>query len=152
MRKIYFVISLLLLLSACNSRNTEINIETGETNTLSTSTQVIESPKYIDEINFTGNELDIIRLINQRIKYTFEENESEYMKLFYANSPINGLPKYKLKTVKLLNGIKISEQKYSYVALVEAEDTVISGEAFNNNYVFIKAKKTNDGWKIGDID
>jgi len=86
------------------------------------------------------------------MKYTFEENESEYMKLFHATSPINGLPKYKLRTVKILEEINIQEQKYSFVALVKVEDIVMSGEAFNNNYVFIKAKNSKDGWKIGDID
>lgn len=45
------------------------------------------------------------------MKYIFEENESEYMKLFHTTSPINGLPKYKLKTVKLLDEINIQEQK-----------------------------------------
>lgn len=29
---------------------------------------------------------------------------------------------------------------------------MISGEAFNYNYVFIKAKNSTDEWKIGDID
>jgi hypothetical protein len=154
LKKIIVLISLLYSLSACNSKNGDhllIN-ELAETTTYSTSSQVIESPEYINESLYSGNELDIIRLINQRIKYTFEENESEYMGLFHATSPMNGLPKYKLKTVKLLTEIKIQEQKYSFVALVQAEDIVISGDLFNNNYVFIKAKNNNDGWKIGDID
>jgi hypothetical protein len=154
LKKIIVLISLLFSLSACNSKNGDhllIN-EQGETTTYSTSSQVIESPEYINESLYSGNELDIIRLINQRIKYTFEENESKYMGLFHATSPINGLLKYKLKTVKLLAEIKIQEQKYSFVALVQAEDIVISGDLFNNNYVFIKAKNNNDGWKIGDID
>lgn len=142
------MISLLFWLSSCNSINEDNSLLT----TYSTSSQVIESPEYINENIYSGNELDIIRLINQRMKYTFEENESEYMKLFHATSPINGLPKYKLKTVKLLDEINIQEQKYSFVALVKAEDIVISGEAFNYNYVFIKAKNSNDEWKIGDID
>jgi len=147
LKKTFVLISLLFLLSSCSSKN-EDNLLT----TYSTSSQVIESPEYINESVYSGNELDIIRLINQRMKYTFEENESEYMKLFHATSPINGLPKYKLRTVKILEEINIQEQKYSFVALVKVEDIVMSGEAFNNNYVFIKAKNSKDGWKIGDID
>jgi len=147
LKKIFVLISLLFSLSSCNSKNGDNLLST-----YATSSQEIESPDYINESMYSGNEIEIIRLINQRMKYTFEENESEYMKLFHATSPINGLPKYKLKTVKLIDKINIQEQKYSFVAQVKVEDVVITGEAFNNNYVFIKAKNSNDGWKIGDID
>jgi hypothetical protein len=138
------LISLLFSLSACNSRNGD--------DQYSTPSQEIESPHYLIESEYSGDELDIIKLINQRIKFIFEENESRYMELFHATSPINGMSKYKLKTVKLLTEINIQEQKNSYFALVKAEDILMSGESYSSSYVFLKAKNTDGGWKIGDID
>lgn len=108
--------------------------------------------EYIREDKYTGDELDIVRLINQRIKYLQEENESEYMKLFYTDSPINGMSKFKLRAVRLTEDISIQQQKQAVVALARAEDVVSTGETFNSQYVFIKSKRTHDEWKILDID
>jgi len=93
-----------------------------------------------------------VRLINQRIKYVQEGNESKYLELFYEESPINGLPRYKLQRVKLTSDIEIREQRRFYIAVVQAEDIMETGEMFNSQYVFLKPKETDEGWQIADID
>lgn len=139
MRNGLVLMALLLLLTACGSRNAP-------------NDQIGESPRYIEESDYSGDEQAIVRLINQRIKYSFEQNETEYMKLFHEFSPISGLQKYRLHTVKLLEDIHIQEQNYSHVAVVRTEDAFLTGESFNNQYVFIKWKKPGADWKIADID
>ncbi|MFB9277875.1 hypothetical protein [Cohnella cellulosilytica] len=134
MKKALLALGLVLLLSACASGGKGSKAE------------------YIPEDAYAGDELDIVRLINQRIKYSQDDNESEYLKLFYADSPINGLPNFKLRTVRLTEDIGIQEQKQAVVAVVLAEDVVSTGESFTSQYVFIKSRLTDDVWKIWDID
>jgi len=131
-KKILFAICLVFLLSACSAKD-------GGTG-------------FISEDKYEGDELDIVRLINQRIKYVQEGNESKYMELFYEESPINGLPRYKLQKVKLTSDIEICEQRRFYIAVVQAEDIMETGEMFNSQYVFLKPKETDEGWQIADID
>ncbi|MFC4600771.1 hypothetical protein [Cohnella hongkongensis] len=109
-------------------------------------------PEYIEESGYRGDELEIIRLVNQRMQYMYEEDEEKYMALFQPGSPISGLAGHRLKTVKLLDEIRIQEQKNWFVAVVHAEDVVTTGESFSNHYVFVKAKTGDSGWKIADID
>lgn len=110
------------------------------------------SPQYIDVNKYSGDKLDIIKLINLRMKYIAEDNEKEYMSLFTPNSPINGMSRYKLKTVTLTSEIKISNHKNYDMALVRTEEVFIENEISNVQYVFVKEKGQDDRWMILDID
>lgn len=111
-----------------------------------------EAPQYLDESQYSADALEIVKLFNLRIKYVYEQNTEEYLKLFMPNSPISGLPKYKLLTIKPLSDISISEHKRYFMAVVPTEDIFMEKEKVNNQYVFIKWKGIEENWMIADID
>ncbi|WIV20359.1 hypothetical protein QPK24_06605 [Paenibacillus polygoni] len=55
------------------------------------------SPQYLDESKYTGDELQIVRLINQRAEYLWEGNEEEYLTLLTEDSPVSQIPDYQIQ-------------------------------------------------------
>jgi len=132
MRALLVLFVAMLLLQGCGGK--------------STSTQ------YLDEESYNSDEKAIIGLINSRIKFISEDDFESYMNLFVPDSPINGMPKYKLRTVRLTGEIKIGKYSNYSLAVVPTEDVFEEYGVTNNQYVFIKMDGANEEWKIADID
>lgn len=109
-------------------------------------------PAYLEMKGLNEDEREIVQLINKRMEYLHEGNAEEYTKLFAPNSPIVGMPTYKLKTVKLHAPIHIQEQKKVYQVLVLADDMLNDDDFITSQYVFIKGKEPDSKWLIYDID
>lgn len=113
----------------------------------------LDTPMYIDEGLYTGDELEMIKLINLRMKYLWEVDENNYMSLFHKDSPINAIPLFKIESTKLRSEISIREQKNVYQAVVSVTELRYDSEDENNpTYVFQKDKKEGAEWLIRDID
>ncbi|MEK3884910.1 hypothetical protein [Paenibacillus sp. PL2-23] len=150
---------LLLFLTACSHlpqaeqpTMTETGRSTPTASMTSTSqpTEPIE-PSYIVE-EFQGEALEIVNLINLRVQYLWEDNESEYSKLIYEDSPLQSFPLYKITKLKLTSEINIQEHKNVYQAVVSVQEYRMDGDQHNKTYVLLKSKENNGVWKIQDID
>ncbi|MFC9707354.1 hypothetical protein ACFTRD_04260 [Paenibacillus sp. NPDC056933] len=111
-------------------------------------------PVYLDETNYTGDELEIVKLMNVRMRYIWEEDEKGYMSLFDPQSPVSGMPASKVHKVISMSKIKIREQKKLYEALVMVTELRENGEEFGPSMVFWKKKADGDAakWVFADID
>jgi hypothetical protein len=155
---------LLLILCSCGSKpiTTEEIPSATVTSTLLPTEVIIQPPEYIDENKYSGEKLEIVKLINQYIRYLYEENLSEYKKLMWPTSPINPdpnddsyhFPRYKIKKVHFRDDIKITEQNNVFQGVVPLEEQTYDEEynIMNNVYVFLRGKKLEDKWMILDID
>lgn len=110
------------------------------------------NPSYLEESEYEGDELAIVQIINARVKYLWEGNEEEYLKLILENSPLTGFPAYQIEKVELRSDISIQEQKYVFQAVVGTVEYRDKGEDFSNMYVLLKNKEKGAVWKILDID
>jgi hypothetical protein len=157
-------LGLLLILSACGSKpaTTEEISSATATSTHPPTEAIISPPEYIDESKYSGDKLEIVKLINLRVRYLYEENLSEYRKLMWPTSPVNPdpnddsypFPRYKIKKVHFRDDIKITEQNNVFQGVVPLEEQTYDDE---NNimsfvYVVLKGKKPDDKWMILDID
>jgi len=95
------------------------------------------NPSYLEEDGYEGDELAIVQIINARVKYLWEGNEEEYMKLILENSPLTGFPAYQIEKVELRSDISIQEQKYVFQAVVGSVEYRDNGEEYNNVYVLL---------------
>ncbi|MDN8592641.1 hypothetical protein Q0V21_28370 [Paenibacillus sp. 11B] len=111
-------------------------------------------PVYLDETKYTGDELEIVQLMNVRMHYIWEEDEKGYMSLFDPQSPVSGMPVSKVRKVISMSKIKIREQKKLYEALVMVTELRANGEEFGPSMVFWKKKADGDAakWIFADID
>ncbi|WP_315795023.1 hypothetical protein [Paenibacillus sp. BIC5C1] len=111
-------------------------------------------PVYLDETKYTGDELEIVKLMNVRMRYIWEEDEKGYMSLFDPQSPVSGMPISKVRKVISMSKIKIREQKKLYEALVMVTELRENGEEFGPSMVFWKKKADGDAakWIFADID
>lgn len=111
-------------------------------------------PVYLDETKYTGDELKIVKLMNARMRYIWEEDEKGYMSLFDPQSPVSGMPVSKVRKVISMSKIKIREQKKLYEALVMVTELRENGEEFGPSMVFRKKKADGDAakWIFADID
>ncbi|WKL00600.1 hypothetical protein Q0F98_26735 [Paenibacillus amylolyticus] len=84
MKKLMIVSLLFLLLVACqNKGNTEDAQQDEEISTSQEKEDI--PPEYLDETNYTGDELEIVKLMNARMRYLNEEDEKRYMNLLIQN-------------------------------------------------------------------
>ncbi|MDQ0657767.1 hypothetical protein [Paenibacillus sp. W2I17] len=105
MKKLTVVSLLLLLLVACqkqeNTEDAQQSIDSlaqsvtekgaQQDEEISTSQEKEDiPPEYLDETNYTGDELEIVKLMNARMRYLYEEDEKRYMNLFDPKSTISG--------------------------------------------------------------
>ncbi|MBB3110113.1 hypothetical protein FHS18_002180 [Paenibacillus phyllosphaerae] len=85
---------------------------------------------FIDESKYSGDSLEIVKLINMRTRYINKENLSAYMNLLHPQSPLyhsydtkpKELPYYKISKVELISSIKIAEQRRLFEAMVLVEE------------------------------
>ncbi|MEW4372184.1 hypothetical protein [Paenibacillus kandeliae] len=117
-----------------------INTESTETNTSKQSTNV-----YVDESPYSGDELEVIQLLNKSITYRNEKNTTEFIKLLTADSNVGQPNSRKANSVQIE---KIDHSNDSQI-VVRANVTTNENGVSPETYVF---KKWNSIWKINDID
>ncbi|WP_458125923.1 hypothetical protein [Paenibacillus sp. Z3-2] len=169
MKKLTVVSLLFLLLVACqNKENTEdaqqsihssaqsvTEKETQQNEEILTSQEEEDiPPEYLDETNYTGDKLEIVKLMNARMRYLHERDEKRYMNLFDPKSPISGMGIYKVIKVTSMSNITIQEQRKLYQAVVTVNELKENDEEYSNTMVFWKKKEDGDAtqWVIADID
>lgn len=111
-------------------------------------------PVYLDETNYTGDELEIVKLMNARLRYIWEEDEQGYMSLIDPQSPLSGIRKIKVRKVTSMSDITFQEQKKLYQAVVTVTELDENDVESSNIMVFWKKKEDGDlaQWVIADID
>jgi len=116
-------------------------------------------PVYLDETKYTGDELEIVKLMNDRMRYMWEEDEKGYMSLFDPQSPVSGMPVsgfsgFKVRKIISMSDINIREQKKLYEALVMVTELRENEEEASSSMVFRKKKADGDAakWIFADID
>ncbi|MEO2260364.1 hypothetical protein ABGV43_26035 [Paenibacillus amylolyticus] len=169
MKKLTVLSLLLLLLAACqnkgNTQDAQQSIDSPSQSVTEKETQQNEeistlqekediTPEYLDETNYTGDKLEIVKLMNARLCYLYEEDEKRYMNLFDPQSPISGMGGYKVLKVTSMSDITIQEQRKLYQAVVTVNELKENNEEYNNTMVFWKKKEDGDSaqWVIADID
>ncbi|MBD7966765.1 hypothetical protein [Paenibacillus gallinarum] len=111
------------------------------------------SPQYLDESKYTGDELEIVRLINQRAEYLWEGNEEEYLTLFTEDRPVSQIPNYQIQELVIEDEIAFQEQKQIYQVACRIKEIHIDKTESSRGYVFKKDKQdAQAAWKIADID
>ncbi|WP_339188821.1 hypothetical protein MKX33_02610 [Paenibacillus sp. FSL R5-0490] len=150
MKKLTVVSLLFLLLVACQNQE---NTEHAQQSSTSQEKEDIP-PEYLDETKYTGDKLEIVKLMNARMRYLYEKDEKRYMNLFDPKSPISGMGRYKVLKVTTMSDITIQEQRKLYQALVIVNELNENDEEYSNTMVFWKKKEDGDNaqWVIADID
>ena len=157
---------MLLLVTACQSKsepgdaqkpdvsgsmNDEVFVDEDESKVTSPQEEVVP-PEYLDESKYSGDELEIVKLMNARMRYVYEQDEKGYMSLFAPDSPISGMPNYTFHKITSMD-IAITEQKKLYQGFVMLTELTEGVESFST-MVFWKWKADGDAakWIIADID
>nr|WP_154958332.1 hypothetical protein [Paenibacillus xylanexedens] len=158
---------MLLLVTACQSKTEpedtqqpEVSVSTNEELTVdedesavSTPQDEVVPPEYVDESKYSGDELEIVKLMNTRMRYLYEQDEKRYMSLFAPESPISGMPNYIFSKITSMGDITITEQKKLYQGFVIITE-LIEGVESSSTMVFWKWKADGEHakWIIADID
>ncbi|OMF16646.1 hypothetical protein BK131_01210 [Paenibacillus amylolyticus] len=153
MRKLMIVSLLFLLLVACQNKGNTEDAQQGEEIPTSQEKEDIP-PVYLDETNYTGDELEIVKLMNARVRYLYEKDEKAYMNLFDPQSPISGMGRYKIRKITSISDIIIQEQKQLYQGAVTITELRENDKEYISTMVFWKKKEDGDNaqWVIADID
>lgn len=111
-------------------------------------------PVYLDETNYSGDELEIVKLLNARMRYLYERDEKGYMNLFDPRAPISGMGRYEVRKITSMSDITIQEQRKLYQGVVTITELRENDEEYNNTMVFWKKKADGDSaqWIFADID
>ncbi|NMI03101.1 hypothetical protein HF638_03895 [Paenibacillus sp. SZ31] len=153
MKKLTVISLLILLLVACqNKGNTEDAQQDEEIPTFQEKEDI--PPVYLDETNYTGDELEIVKLMNARVRYLYEKDEKAYMNLFDPQSPISGIGRYKVRKITSISDIIIQEQKQLYQGAVTITELRENDKEYISTMVFWKKKEDGDNaqWIFADID
>ncbi|WP_340401141.1 hypothetical protein [Paenibacillus sp. FSL H8-0079] len=153
MKKLMIVSLLLLLLVACqNKGNTEDAQQDEEIPTSQEKEDI--PPVYLDETNYTGDELEIVKLMNARMRYLYERDEKGYMSLIDPESPVSGMAGSKVRKIISMDEIIIQEQKKLYQGVVTITELRENDEEASHIMVFWKKKEDGDNaqWIFADID
>jgi hypothetical protein len=118
-----------------------------------------KQPVYIDESKYTGDKLEIIKLINLEMKYLYEEDKKAYLSLLLPNSSVYPpdestfrLPGNKIQHVELQYDPVVKEQKSVFEAQVDLYEYTNDKDRRLATYVFQKGKGPEDKWKFSMID
>lgn len=168
-RKYALILSVMLLLvTACQSKtkpedtqqpevsvstNDELTVDEDES-VVSTPQDEVAPPEYVDESKYSGDELEIVKLMNTHMRYLYEQDEKGYMSLFAPESPISGMPNYTFRKITSMGDITITEQKKLYVGVVMITEVDEDDIESSSTMVFWKWKADGDAakWIIADID
>lgn len=153
MRKLMIVSLLFLLLVACQNKGNTEDAQQGEEIPTSQEKEDIP-PVYLDETNYTGDELEIVKLMNARMRYLYERDEKGYMSLIDPESPVSGMAGSKVRKIISMDEIIIQEQKKLYQGVVTITELRENDEEASHIMVFWKKKEDGDSaqWVIADID
>lgn len=158
---------MLLLVTACQSKtkpedtqqpdvsvntNDEVSVDEDKP-AVSTPQDEVSPPEYVDESKYSGDELEIVKLMNTRMRYLYEQDENGYMSLFAPESPISGMPNYTFSKITSMGDITITEQKKLYQGVVMITE-LREGVESSSTMVFWKWKADGERakWIIADID
>lgn len=166
-RKLALILgAMLLLVTACQSKtepentqkpgtpvstNDESSVDEDEPAVSLPQGEVVP-PEYVDESKYSGDELEIVKLMNARMRYVYEQDEKGYMSLFAPDSPISGMPNYTFHKITSMD-IAITEQKKLYQGFVMMTE-LKEGVESSSTMVFWKWKADGEHakWIITDID
>lgn len=168
MRKLTVMLGLFLFLVACQNKTSMedaqnpaepspevLTVEAGQNGEVTATTELHDIPPvYIDEANYTGDELEIVKLMNARQRYIWEEDEKGYMSLIDPQSPVSGMTRTKVRKIVSMSDITFQEQKKLYQAVVRVTELKENDKEYNSTMVFWKKKEEGDSaqWIIADID
>lgn len=169
-QRLAFILGMILLVTACQNKEapedtqktaapSSVNYEevTGNESAASPSQLQDEDapPEYIDERIYAGDKLAIVKQMNARLRYLYEQDEEGYMSLFTPRAPVSGMSEYKVRKVIALSDITITEQRKIYEATVNVTELRAGDENEYSSMMVFQRKKT-DGdaaqWFIADID
>ncbi|MNW34286.1 hypothetical protein D3C74_112580 [compost metagenome] len=131
---------LLMLLSGCNSNP---------------SVQAPQEPPpvYINEEAYTGEEREVISIINRSLESLNAGKEKEYLELMHSDGPLQGMPSYRVSHTRVLRDIQIQEQRNVFQVVVPIKEKRYGSEdELDYNYVLQRGKQEGDSWKIVDKD
>ncbi|MFS0870307.1 hypothetical protein AB3N00_10185 [Paenibacillus xylanilyticus] len=167
MKKLTIMLGLFLFLIACQDKSNHedpqehaepvsesVTADETQKNGLTSEGDEDIPPVYIDETNYTGDELEIVKLMNTRLRYLWEEDEKGYMSLIDPQSPVSGMSRTKVRKVISMSDITIQEQKKLYQGVVEVTELKENDVESSSIMVFWKKKVDGDSaqWIIADID
>lgn len=155
--KRFGVLLLFVMILGCTSQSENTKNASGTATPLSTS-QTTNSPisgnqslspsndqTIIDEKKYSGQELDLVQIINKSTKLLNDRNESEYLALLAKGSPISQLNKKKITRIEVVSIGPINKD----TASVETKIWMDTEPETTKLYSFTKE---DDVWKIYDID
>ncbi|MGQ8871213.1 hypothetical protein [Paenibacillus sp. TSA_86.1] len=165
--KLACIIGMMLLVTACqnqtepnNAQKPAVEVNTndesvgqGELNVSSPQDEVVP-PEYLDESKYSGDKLEIVKLMNARMRYLYEQDEKGYMSLFAPESPFSGMPNQTVRKITSMGDITITEQKKLYQGVVIITELREGDIEDSPIMVFWKKKADGDAakWIIADID
>lgn len=163
MMKVTIIFSIIIFLVTCQGKSNPIDsffsgepVETTITQPINSVQELMDDqtiPSYIEEDIFLDEQLEIVKKINSRVQYLWEDNKDEYMKLINENSPLQSYPSYKIEKIELRNDISIIEHNNAFQAIVSVtEKRLDDNEEYNPTYVFTRDKKDGADWTFLDID
>ncbi|WP_145320063.1 hypothetical protein [Paenibacillus xylanexedens] len=149
MKKLTLFSLLFLLLVACQNKENTENVQ----QSIAQEKEDIP-PEYLDETNYTGDKLEIVKLMNARMRYLYEKDEKAYMSLIDPESPVSGMAGSKVRKVISMGEIIIQEQKKLYQGVVTITELRENEEEASHIMVFWKKKADGDNaqWIFADID
>ncbi|WP_127539485.1 hypothetical protein [Paenibacillus illinoisensis] len=168
MRKLTVMLGLFLFLVACQNKTgmedaqnpaepspEVLTVKAGQNGEVTAPTEPHDIPPvYIDEANYTGDELEIVKLMNARLHYIWEEDEKGYMSLIDPQSPVWGMTRTKVRKIVSMSDITIREQRKLYEGVVTVTELDENDKESSRTMVFWKKKEEGDSaqWIIADID
>ncbi|WP_434752221.1 hypothetical protein [Paenibacillus amylolyticus] len=168
-RKLALILGVMMLLvTACQSKtepedaqkpgipvstNDESSVDEDEP-AVSLPQDEVVPPEYVDERKYSGDELEIVKLMNARMRYLYEQDEKGYMSLFAPESPISVMPNHTVRKITSMGDIMITEQKKLYQGVVIITELKEGDIEDSPIMVFWKKKADGDAakWIIADID
>lgn len=100
----------------------------------------------IDESEYSGLELELVKLINLSTQYLNTRDEKAYLSLFTVDSPITQLNAKTISKIEV-ESINLESQDSAAAATTRWMDSDVEGS--HKMYTFMKIEGT---WKIADID
>jgi len=114
--------------------------------TRTNSTKQASQQAMINESQYAGDELELVKLVNLTTRYTNDRNEGAYMKILTSDSPVQGISGTGTITnvvIKHIGDITNSSASISANVTYENEDPI------SKIYTF---KKKNNKWLLADFD
>ncbi|MBD2843644.1 hypothetical protein IDH44_00455 [Paenibacillus sp. IB182496] len=110
-------------------------------------------PVYLTTEGATGDELEVLELINRRVQSLWEGDEDAYWRLMAPDAPFTTFPSYRIRELRMVEPVTIQEQQRLFQAVALVEEWRIDEDAPGHAmYVLHKSKEEGAAWRIADID